>query len=711
MGSRAQSSQSSPVAVKAAHLSYSLAAKPYTGKAQKVSVKPKGGITGMGKISVYYNKSKKAPKKVGSYKVSVSVAGSASYKATKNIRLGTLKIQKSVKLTFNANGGKIGSKKSLAKYVIKGKKISVLPKVPTRANYKFLGWYTSKTGGKKIKAATKVRKNAKYYAHWQKLKPAEQQSDSQPKPPVTPPAIAAASVKLSIVNHKYLVGSAHKTIKLDATVSPANAKDKTVSWTSSNTAVATVSAQGAVTFTDTTGQATITARTANGKTASCVLEALPQATVTKVEFAKRMGAATATQPMKVGDKTRGGAKTTPAGFESSIVWSSSNPAVVAVDPQTGELEAKATGTATITATVAGKTDTLTVTVKPIATAIALTQTYELSFKPNEKFTIGLYVTPQGAFTEYEYSTSDASVAKISPDATGKPAIEALHPGTATITIKEKGSGKQLTISVTVNAPPAQTGSPGIYYYACERQSNGKATVMLDIVPMASAAYDYYYVAQIKNYIAGWTSAQIYADANIIADGAVPKNNPSVDFSDVTPGVAWFAVWAWQDTDRDGRFLEGDDDPVGQPRVVCVPALYKIQNLKSHLMAFPFDFQMPMADMSYGGMGIWYFPITVPSYPLSGTAEWDTVPGAQGYRVSYEFAGEPPGSFEIAQVGTGRQSIDVMMGPGDHKLTIAPYVTNPLNPLERIYGQSWTFTYPTMPGELGWLEDTISWPNS
>ena len=61
---------------------------------------------------------------------------------------------------------------------------------------------------------------------------------------------------------------------LTATVYPTNATDKSVTWSSSNTSVATVSTSGYVTANN-VGTATITARTWNGKTATCSLRVDP----------------------------------------------------------------------------------------------------------------------------------------------------------------------------------------------------------------------------------------------------------------------------------------------------------------------------------------------------------------------------------------------------------------------------------------------------
>ena len=74
-----------------------------------------------------------------------------------------------------------------------------------------------------------------------------------------------ASVTLSKSSATVDVG---KTTTLTAIVMPQNAGNKAVTWTSSNTRVATVSSSGIVTGVS-KGTATITAKTSNGKTASC----------------------------------------------------------------------------------------------------------------------------------------------------------------------------------------------------------------------------------------------------------------------------------------------------------------------------------------------------------------------------------------------------------------------------------------------------------
>jgi len=72
------------------------------------------------------------------------------------------------KITWNANGGTIGSKKTITTNVKKGSKIGKLPTTPKRSGHTFSGWYTKKTGGSKITVNTKPTKAVSYFAQWEK---------------------------------------------------------------------------------------------------------------------------------------------------------------------------------------------------------------------------------------------------------------------------------------------------------------------------------------------------------------------------------------------------------------------------------------------------------------------------------------------------------------------------------------------------------------
>ena len=85
---------------------------------------------------------------------------------------------------------------------------------------------------------------------------------------VTDPTIPVTGVTLNKTSLGLTVGGSER---LTATVTPSDATDKSVTWTSSNTAVATVDSSGTVTAVS-TGTAAITVTTADGtKTATCAV--------------------------------------------------------------------------------------------------------------------------------------------------------------------------------------------------------------------------------------------------------------------------------------------------------------------------------------------------------------------------------------------------------------------------------------------------------
>ena len=114
----------------------------------------------------------------------------------------------------------------------------------SRTGYTFDGWYTAANGGSKVTAATTITGNTTLYAHWKAL---------------------CSGVSLNY-SSKTLLGKGD-TLKLTGTVSPAGAINKTLSWSSSNTAVATVDSNGLVTAVA-GGSATITAKTQDGSNVS-----------------------------------------------------------------------------------------------------------------------------------------------------------------------------------------------------------------------------------------------------------------------------------------------------------------------------------------------------------------------------------------------------------------------------------------------------------
>ena len=146
------------------------------------------------------------------------------------------------------------------------------------------------------------------------------------------------------------------------TVLPENAKNKTCTWSTSNSSVATVSNTGKVTA-KATGTAVITVKTVNGKTATCKVTVKPAPTSVKINpTALTLGKG---ESYTVNESTSKGSYANGA----NLKWTSTNTRVATVQKGKGNkavIKAVGTGTANIKITLFnGKTATCKVTVKPL----------------------------------------------------------------------------------------------------------------------------------------------------------------------------------------------------------------------------------------------------------------------------------------------------------------------------------------------------------
>ncbi len=69
-----------------------------------------------------------------------------------------------IMVSFDANGGSVAPK---SRKVAVGTAVGALP-TPALSGHVFTGWFTAKSGGAKVTAATKVSKNTTFFAHWAK---------------------------------------------------------------------------------------------------------------------------------------------------------------------------------------------------------------------------------------------------------------------------------------------------------------------------------------------------------------------------------------------------------------------------------------------------------------------------------------------------------------------------------------------------------------
>ena len=160
------------------------------------------------------------------------------------------------------------------------------------------------------------------------------------------------------LNKKTLYVNINATAQLTATVSPSDATNKSVTWTSSNTGVATVNSNGVVTGVS-VGSCTITAtaKDGSGKQASCAVTVQKPVTSITLNYSSLK--------IKSNSIYQLSATVSPSDATNrSVTWASSNTSVATVRSN-GLVNGIADGTCTITATAndgSGKRGTCTITV-------------------------------------------------------------------------------------------------------------------------------------------------------------------------------------------------------------------------------------------------------------------------------------------------------------------------------------------------------------
>lgn len=235
----------------------------------------------------------------------------------------------------------------------------------------------------------------------------------------TVPTVPVASVKLSKTSLTMYVKD--KAVTLKATVSPSNATDKAVTWNSSNVKVAKVDANGKVTPVA-KGTATITAKTANGKTATCKVTV--KVHVTKVTLSKK----TATMGEK-GSLTLKATVSPSNANDKKVTWKSSKTSLATVSSR-GVVKAKKAGKVKITAKADGKSATCTITIKKAPTKITVKKP-SVTIKRKKTYKIKYTLKPSGAMNKVTYSSNKKSVATVSKSGV----IKGVKKGTAVITVK------------------------------------------------------------------------------------------------------------------------------------------------------------------------------------------------------------------------------------------------------------------------------------
>lgn len=261
--------------------------------------------------------------------------------------------------------------------------------------------------------------------------------------PSTPVAVSGVAL-----NKKVATVNVGKTVTVKATVTPANADNKTLAWTSSNTKIATVS-NGVVKGVK-AGRVIITAKTTDGSNISATCTVTVKQPVTRISLSKKA-------TMYTGKKLTLKAKVNPANASNkALTWKSSNTKIAKV-ASNGVVTGVKAGTVKITATAkdgSRKSATCTVTVRQSVSKITLSKTNVVLPKKGSSYNVRVTVAPKNAYNKnVAVKSANTKVAKVSASTvkSGKTVkITAVKKGKTKVAFTAKdGSKKSAICKVTV----------------------------------------------------------------------------------------------------------------------------------------------------------------------------------------------------------------------------------------------------------------------
>lgn len=261
--------------------------------------------------------------------------------------------------------------------------------------------------------------------------------------PSTPVAVSGVAL-----NKKVATVNVGKTVTVKATVTPANADNKTLVWTSSNKKIATVS-NGVVKGVK-AGRVIITAKTTDGSNISATCTVTVKQPVTRISLSKKA-------TMYTGKKLTLKAKVNPANASNkALTWKSSNTKIAKV-ASNGVVTGVKAGTVKITATAkdgSRKSATCTVTVRQSVSKITLSKTNVVLPKKGSSYNVRVTVAPKNAYNKnVAVKSANTKVVKVSASTvkSGKTVkITAVKKGKTKVAFTAKdGSKKSAICKVTV----------------------------------------------------------------------------------------------------------------------------------------------------------------------------------------------------------------------------------------------------------------------
>lgn len=276
---------------------------------------------------------------------------------------------------------------------------------------------------------------------------------------VTVQSVGVESVELNRSSLTLTVGG---TQTLTATVSPDDAANKTVTWSSSNPLVASVSNAGVVTAVS-AGTAVITVTTVDGShTATCTVTVQGEVTTIVLDRTSLTIAVSETATI--------GATTTPT-ENATVTWRSSDSRIVSVDSE-GNVKGVSPGTATITVSHGDISATCTVIVYEGSEAV-------------DKGTVDNGDGTQTSTIEEIIEAGDNTIVKTTQTTTGSDGD--IVSTEVTMEMTTEGSGTVTVVNIASDPTGNSTASATTTIPSTVTTSNGRQTISVSTSDVIAAA--------------------------------------------------------------------------------------------------------------------------------------------------------------------------------------------------------------------------------
>lgn len=310
--------------------------------------------------------------------------------------------------------------------------------------------------------------------------------------------IYVTSVSLSQTSATITEGN---SLSLSASVYPSNATNRSVTWSSSSSSVASVSSSGVV-YGNSAGTATITCRAADGS--GCYANCY----VTVKSISPTSVSIPATLTLKNGASSTITPTLYPSNAKTTYTWTSSNASVATVN-SSGKVTAKGVGTARITVETAnGLSDYCDVTVERVyPTSITLSSS-EATIEIGKSKTLTYSLNPTGATAEVIWESESPNIATVTQNGV----VTATSAGVTNITVTTD-NGMSATCKIIVPAVPESISLPKELKLGLNKKSKLNYQIQpSDAVTTISWGSDNSEVATVDN--DGFVTAVGIGEANI-----------------------------------------------------------------------------------------------------------------------------------------------------------------------------------------------------